>query len=36
MSLSKNSAQVLIDVADNFTDPQLRECILKLSKNYHK
>ena len=36
MSLSKNSAQVLIDVANNFTDPQLRECILKLSKNYHK
>ncbi len=36
MSLSKNSAQVLINVANNFTDPQLRECILKLSKNYHK
>jgi len=31
--LSKNSAQVLIDVANNFSDPGLRACIIKLSKN---
>ena len=36
MSLSKNSSQLLIDVANNFTDPELRSCILKLSKNYQK
>lgn len=36
MSLSKKSSQLLIDVANNFTDPELRSCILKLSKNYHK
>jgi hypothetical protein len=34
--LSENSAQVLVNVANNFTDPQLRACILKLSKNYIK
>lgn len=34
--LSKNSAQILIDVANNFDDPQLRACILKLSKNHIK
>ncbi len=36
LSLSKGSARILIDVANNFTDPQLRECILKLSKNYRE
>ncbi len=36
MTLSKNSAKVLADVANNFNDPQLRECILKISKNYQK
>ncbi len=34
--LSKNSAQILIDVANNFKDPELRECLLKLSKNHIK
>ncbi len=34
--LSKTSAQVLINVANNFHDPELRACILKLSKNYIK
>ncbi len=34
--LSKNSAQVLVNVANNFSDPELRACILKLSKNYIK
>jgi len=34
--LSENSAQILIDVANNFKDPELRECFLKLSKNHHK
>jgi hypothetical protein len=34
--LSQNTAKVLTDVANNFNDPQLRECFLKLSKNYHK
>lgn len=34
--LSKNSAQVLVDVANNFSDPALRACILKISKNYIK
>lgn len=36
ISLSQNSAQVLKDVANNFNDPELRECFIKLSKNYHK
>jgi hypothetical protein len=36
ISLSEESAQVLIDVANNFSDPQLRACILKLSKNHQK
>ena len=31
--LSDNSAQFLNEVANNFNDPQLRACILKLSKN---
>lgn len=35
-SLSENSAQFLNDVANNFSDPQLRDCILKLSKNHPK
>lgn len=34
--LSDNSAQFLKDVANNFNDPQLRACILKLSKNHFK
>ncbi len=34
--LSENSAQVLANVANNFSDPELRACILKLSKNYIK
>lgn len=36
LSLSKNSAQILIDVANNSEDPELRECLLKLSKHHHK
>jgi len=36
ISLSKNSAQILADVANNFKDTELRECLLKLSKNYIK
>jgi hypothetical protein len=36
ISLSQNSAQTLLDVADNFTDPELRDCIIKLSKNYRE
>lgn len=36
MSLSKNSASILTDVAKNFTDPELRDCFLKISKNYKK
>jgi hypothetical protein len=32
ISMSQNSAQVLIDVANNL-DPKLRECFIKLSKN---
>lgn len=31
--LSNNSAQFLNDVANNFTDPELRKCILNISKN---
>ncbi len=31
--LSDNSAQFLNEVANNFNDPQLRACIIKLSKN---
>ena len=31
--LSDNSAQFLNEVANNFNDPQLRACMLKLSKN---
>lgn len=34
ISISVNSAQFLDDVANNFSDPELRECILKLSKNH--
>jgi hypothetical protein len=34
--LSKKSAQLLADVANNLNDAELRACILKLSKNYHK
>jgi hypothetical protein len=34
--LSDNSAQFLNEVANNFNDPQLRACILKLSKNRRK
>ena len=34
--LSDNSAQFLNDVANNFNDPQLRACFLKLSKNHFK
>ena len=33
-SISANSAQFLNDVANNFNDPELRACILKLSKNH--
>ena len=33
VTLSNDTAQFLHDVADNFTDPELRQCILKLSKN---
>ncbi len=33
-SMSANSAQFLNDVASNFSDPELRACILKLSKNH--
>ena len=36
ISLSKSSAQILLDTADNFSDPDLRECFLKLSKNVTK
>lgn len=32
--ISVNSAQFLNDVANSFSDPELRECILKLSKNH--
>jgi hypothetical protein len=31
--LSDNSAKFLHEAANNFTDPQLRECFIKLSKN---
>jgi len=31
--LSNNSAQFLNDVANNFNDPELRKCILNISKN---
>jgi hypothetical protein len=34
--LSEKSAQILVSVANNFSDPELRACILKLSKNYIK
>ncbi len=34
--LSEKSAQVLIDVANNSNDSQLRACFLKLSKNHRK
>jgi hypothetical protein len=34
--LSDNSAQFLSDVADNFNDPELRACILNISKNRPK
>lgn len=34
--MSENTAQVLIDVANNFKDTELQECLLKLSKNYQK
>jgi hypothetical protein len=34
--ISKKSAQILADVAHNFNDPELRSCLLKLSKNYLK
>jgi hypothetical protein len=36
MSLSENSAQILIDVANDISDVQLRNCIIKLSKNVKK
>ena len=36
ISLSKSSAQILLDTADNLSDPDLRECFLKLSKNVTK
>ena len=36
ISLSQNSSKILIDVANNFKDPELRECLIKLSKNYIK
>ena len=36
ISLSESSAQILRDVADNFNDPELRNCFIKLSKNYDK
>lgn len=36
VSISVNSAQFLNDVADNFSDPELRACILKLSKNHSR
>lgn len=36
ISLSNSSAQILRDVADNFSDPDLRECFIKLSKNCNK
>ena len=31
--LSDNSANFLNDVANNFSDPELRDCIIKLSKH---
>jgi len=34
--LSDNSAQFLSEIANNFNDPQLQACFLKLSKNRHK
>jgi hypothetical protein len=34
--LSKSSVQVLVDVANNFSDPELRSCLLKLSKHHPK
>lgn len=36
ISLSKSSAQMLRDVADNFSDPDIRDCFIKLSKNCNK
>ncbi len=36
ISLSESSAQTLLSVADNFNDPELRECFVKLSKNVNK
>lgn len=36
ITLSKKTAQILAEVANNFSDPELRACILKLSKNYLK
>ena len=36
ISLSETSAQILRDIADNFSDSELRECFIKLSKNYRK
>ena len=35
ISLSKSSAKILRNVADNLSDPQLRDCFIKLSKNYN-
>lgn len=34
--MSKDSSKILIDVANNFKDTELQECLLKLSKNYQK
>lgn len=36
ISLSKASSELLRDVADNFTDPEIRNCFIKLSKNIQK
>ncbi len=34
--LSNNSAQFLNNVANSFSDPELRNCFLKISKNRHE
>jgi hypothetical protein len=36
ISLSESSAQILLDVADSFNDPELKDCFLKLSKNVNQ
>ena len=34
LSLSKNTAQLLQDTANDINDPELSNCLIKISKNY--